>query len=178
MRRPASLTDASQRLWPAGEGMAEGLILGYQKSAPSHSLPGDKWRCEPTSCQIQNPRPLCIQMRSWNAPSQQKTLRLSHPARAKQSAEGFPAVEAGLSSAADCGKRAGDCLSEASSSQPPQTASSARNRAAALPSARLFFGYLLLAKQKKVTRLPGRDPACRRPTASKAFLPTPQRKTP
>ncbi|BCO26525.1 hypothetical protein MIZ03_1408 [Rhodoferax lithotrophicus] len=75
----------------------------------------------------------------------------SPPARAKQSAATLPAVEAGLSSAADCGKRAGDCLSEASSSQPPQSASSARNRVAALPSARLFFAYFLLAKQKKVS---------------------------
>src|SRR5690606_37331930 len=41
----------------------------------------------------------------------------------------------------------------------PHDASSARNRAAARTSARLFFGYFLLAKQKKVPRPPGRDPA-------------------
>jgi hypothetical protein len=114
-----------QRLWPAGEGMAGGRFLVPQYEAPGHSLSGDKWRCEPSTRQIQSPKP----------------LTLSHSARAKQSAAGFAAVEAALSSAADCGKRAGDCLSEASSSQPPQTASSARNRAAALPSARLSFAY-------------------------------------
>jgi hypothetical protein len=71
------------------------------------------------------------------------------------------AVEAGLSSTAVSGSRAGACLSEASSRQTPLAASSARNRAAALTSARLLFAYFLLAKQEKVSRPPGRDPACR-----------------
>jgi len=56
--------------------------------------------------------------------------------------------------------RAGACLSEASLRPTPPPASSARNPAGARPVARLFFGYFLLAKQKKVTRLPGRVPAC------------------
>ena len=56
--------------------------------------------------------------------------------------------------------RAGACLSEASLRLTPPPASSARNPAGARPVARLFFGYFLLAKQKKVTRLPGRTPAC------------------
>src|SRR5450830_651047 len=41
--RCASYENRVQRLWPAGEGMAGGLILDYQKSAPGHSLSGDKW---------------------------------------------------------------------------------------------------------------------------------------
>jgi len=82
-----------------------------------------------------------------------------HTARTKQSAERFAAVEAGLSSAGAGGTRAGDCLSEASSSQTPPDTSSVRHRAAARTSARLFFGYFHLAKQKKVARPPGRDPA-------------------
>ena len=56
--------------------------------------------------------------------------------------------------------RAGACLSVASLRTTPPHASSARDPAGARPVARLFFGYFLLAKQKKVTRLPGRDPAC------------------
>jgi len=56
--------------------------------------------------------------------------------------------------------RAGACLSEASLRPTPPCASSARNPAGARSAARLFFGYFLLAKQKKVTRLPGRTPAC------------------
>jgi hypothetical protein len=56
--------------------------------------------------------------------------------------------------------RAGACLSAASLRLTPPCASSARNPEGARPVARLFFGYFLLAKQKKVTRLPGRDPAC------------------
>ncbi len=84
---------------------------------------------------------------------------LSNTARAKQSAATLATVEAGLSSAGAGGKRAGDCLSEASSSQTPPDTSSARHRAAARTSARLFFGYFHLAKQKKVARPPGRDPA-------------------
>ncbi len=56
--------------------------------------------------------------------------------------------------------RAGACLSAASLRPTPPPASSAGNPAGARPVARLFFGYFLLAKQKKVTRLPGRDPAC------------------
>ncbi len=56
--------------------------------------------------------------------------------------------------------RAGACLSEASLRQTPPSASSAGNPAGARSLARLFFGDFLLAKQKKVTRLPGRNPAC------------------
>jgi hypothetical protein len=145
----------------------------------SSAQPEGQW--EPTTA----PSPQLVALRAtllgacdWSHPKIICSSRLSHLARAKQSAAALAAVEAGLSSAADCGKRAGDCLSEASSSQPPQTASSARNRAAALPSARLSFANFSLAKQRKVSRPPGRDPACRRPTASNAFLPTPQRKTP
>ncbi len=56
--------------------------------------------------------------------------------------------------------RAGACLSVASLRTTPPHASSARDPAGARPVARLFFGYFLLAKQKKVTRPPGRTPAC------------------
>ena len=44
----------------------------------------------------------------------------------------------------------------------PNAASSARDRVSGTDVARLFFGYFLLAKQKKVTRLPGRNPASHR----------------
>ena len=53
--------------------------------------------------------------------------------------------------------RAGACLSEASLRTTPGGASSARYPAGARPLARLFFGYFLLAKQKKVTRPIGRN---------------------
>ena len=53
----------------------------------------------------------------------------------------------------------------------PNAASSARNPKGT-DVARLFFGYFLLAKQKKVTRPPGRDPACHRSTTLSA-QPTP-----
>ena len=43
----------------------------------------------------------------------------------------------------------------------PNAASSARNPKGT-DVARLFFGYFFLATQKKVTRLPGRNPACHR----------------
>ena len=70
----------------------------------------------------------------------------------------FPAVEAGLSSAAAGGS--GLALSERSEfSQTPPDASSARNREAALTSAVFSFGYFSLDKQRKVPRPPGRDPA-------------------
>ena len=55
--------------------------------------------------------------------------------------------------------RAGACLSVASLRTTPPHASSARDPAGARSLARLFFGYFLLAKQKKVTRPPGRTPA-------------------
>ncbi|WP_382321291.1 hypothetical protein ACFJI0_16870 [Hydrogenophaga sp. UC242_53] len=42
----------------------------------------------------------------------------------------------------------------------PRDLSSAGDPEGARTSARLFFAYFLLAKQKKVRRLPGRDPAC------------------
>jgi hypothetical protein len=45
-------------------------------------------------------------------------------------------------------------------SQTPPHASSAGNRAAARSQARLSFAYFSLAKQRKVSRPPGRDPAC------------------
>jgi len=53
--------------------------------------------------------------------------------------------------------RAGACLSVASLRPTPGVASSARHPAGARPLARLFFGYFLLAKQKKVTRPSGRN---------------------
>ena len=56
--------------------------------------------------------------------------------------------------------RAGACLSVASLRTTPPHASSARKPAGPRSLARLFFGYFLLAKQKKVTRPPGRTPAC------------------
>jgi len=84
--------------------------------------------------------------------------RPSKLARAKQSAERLLAVEAGLSSAVAGGS--GLALFERSEfRQTPPDASSARHRAAARTSARLFFGYFHLAKQKKVARPPGRNPA-------------------
>ena len=49
----------------------------------------------------------------------------------------------------------------------PNAASSARNPKGT-DVARLFFGYFFLAKQKKVTRPPGRDPACNRSTTQSA----------
>ncbi len=55
--------------------------------------------------------------------------------------------------------RAGACLSAASLRQTPHKPSSARHPAGARSTARLFFGYFLLAKQKKVARPPGRNPA-------------------
>jgi hypothetical protein len=53
--------------------------------------------------------------------------------------------------------RAGACLSVASLRTTPGDASSARYPKGARPLARLFFGYFLLAKQKKVTRPTGRN---------------------
>jgi hypothetical protein len=56
--------------------------------------------------------------------------------------------------------RAGACLSVASLRTTPPHASSARDPAGALPVARLSFAYFSLAKQRKVSRPPGRTPAC------------------
>ena len=56
--------------------------------------------------------------------------------------------------------RAGACLSVASLRTTPPHASSARNPAGARPVARLSFAYFSLAKQRKVSRPPGRTPAC------------------
>ena len=58
----------------------------------------------------------------------------------------------------------------------PNAASSARNPKGT-DVARLFFGYFFLAKQKKVTRPPGRDPACHRSTTKPAQQ-TPSLRTP
>jgi len=93
-----------------------------------------------------------------------KTTRTRHGASLWGSAVGFSAVRfpcrvAGLSSAAAGGS--GRALSERSEFSPTLPgASSARYPAAALTSARLLFAYFLLAKQEKVSRPPGRDPAC------------------
>jgi hypothetical protein len=98
---------------------------------------------------------------AWDWPHAQNVLHrwLFKPARAKQSAVGLAAVEAGLSSAGAGGSGLALFEAIAEFSQTPPDASSARHREAARPSARFFFGYLLLARQKKVTRPPGRDPA-------------------
>jgi hypothetical protein len=95
--------------------------------------------------------------------------RLFSPARAKQSAVGIAAVETGLSSAAAGGSGLALFEAIAEFSQTPPDASSARHREAARPSARFFFGYLLLARQKKVTRPPGRDPAYPNSTCTREY---------
>jgi hypothetical protein len=66
--------------------------------------------------------------------------------------------------------RAGACLSAASLRQTPPNVSSAGNPAGARSTARLLFAYFLLAKQEKVSRPPGRDPAshARKNTTQKA----------
>ena len=70
---------------------------------------------------------------------------------------GFLCRVAGLSSAVAGGS--GRALFERSEFSPtPPDASSARNRVAALTSARLLFAYFLLAKQEKVSALPGAHP--------------------
>jgi hypothetical protein len=57
--------------------------------------------------------------------------------------------------------RAGACLRRKPSLRPtPTNASSARNPEGARSAARLSFAYFSLAKQRKVRRLPGRNPAC------------------
>jgi hypothetical protein len=65
--------------------------------------------------------------------------------------------------------RAGACLSVASLRTTPGGASSARHPEGARPLARLFFGYFLLAKQKKVTRPTGRN-RYSKPCLSFAYL--------
>jgi len=55
--------------------------------------------------------------------------------------------------------RAGACLSEASLRTTPHNPSSARYPEGARHTARLSFAYFSLAKQRKVRRLPGRNPA-------------------
>jgi len=70
---------------------------------------------------------------------------------------GSPCRVAGLSSAAAGGS--GRALFERSEFSPtPPDASSARNPAGALTSARLLFAYFLLAKQEKVGALSGAHP--------------------
>ena len=68
--------------------------------------------------------------------------------------------------------RAGTCLSEASLCLIPLLSSiagcPAAQRRGPRPSGRLLFAYFLLATQEKVSRPPGRDPACRQ-TAATAF---------
>ena len=55
--------------------------------------------------------------------------------------------------------RAGACLSEASLRPTPSGASSAGQPAGPRSRARLSFAYFSLAKQRKVSRPPGRNPA-------------------
>jgi hypothetical protein len=54
----------------------------------------------------------------------------------------------------------------------PPNASSAGNPAGARSLARLLFAYFLLAKQEKVSRLPGRNPACHATKKYKKEKPT------
>jgi len=56
--------------------------------------------------------------------------------------------------------RAGACLSEASLRLTPSAASSARQPEGSRSTARLSFAYFSLAKQRKVSRPPGRNPVC------------------
>ena len=75
---------------------------------------------------------------------------------ASSPAPAFPVGRAEQRSAR--GIRARVCLSVSEFSETPPGASSAGNHEVALTPGRLFFGYFLLAKQKKVARPPGRTP--------------------
>ncbi len=86
-----------------------------------------------------------------SAPSSVCKVSASERARARTS----PLGRAEQRSAARI--RLGACLSEASLRPAPGGASSAGHPAGARPRARLFFGYFLLAKQKKVARPRGRN---------------------
>ena len=156
-------------LVPAGVGNAGGLMVpNAHKSAPGTPHPGEK---KHRACPTQQP-PACslLARATRGANNRSRTTQAAAQCRCRSysahrtsaakcdaraitradRASGSPnAVGTGLSSAADCGYRAGACLSAASLRPTPQAVSSARNRAAALSSARLFFGSFLLAKQKK-----------------------------
>ena len=80
-----------------------------------------------------------------------------------------PDFPVGQGRAAECQVDKGSRLSERSEfSGAPPGASSAGNHEVALTSGRLFFGYFLLAKQKKVARPPGRTPGLRPQTESRS----------
>ena len=79
-----------------------------------------------------------------------------------------PACPVGQGRAAQCqGDQAPRLFERSEFSGAPPGASSAGNHKVALTSGRLFFGYFLLAKQKKVARPPGRIPGLRPKTRSR-----------
>ncbi len=80
-----------------------------------------------------------------------------HDVRASERASGLPLPFGRAEQRSGARIRAGACLSEASLRPTPSGASSAGQPEGPRPSARLFFGYFLLAKQKKVARPPGRN---------------------
>ena len=96
--------------------------------------------------------------RSAAAPVAAAEAAAPYDVRASERARGLPLPFGRAEQRSGARIRAGACLSEASLRPPPSGASSARQPAGPRPLARLFFGYFLLAKQKKVARPSGRNP--------------------
>ena len=83
-----------------------------------------------------------------------------HDVRASERARGLPLPFGRAEQRSGARIRAGACLSDASLRPTPSGASSAGQPAGPRSTARLSFAYFSLAKQRKVSRPPGRDPAC------------------
>jgi hypothetical protein len=102
-----------------------------------------------------------LRTRRWGAEDQNRMPQGRAMARlcgVRLLAVGFPAVGR-AEQRRDEGIKRRACLSpQGEFARLPLVASSARNPAWALTPARLFFGNFLLAKQKKVTALPGAYP--------------------
>ena len=108
-----------------------------------------------------------------------------HRLPASESVPAFIPPPVGLGRGAQPKTDQGERLSEpkASSSSLPFSASTTgcpvAQRRGPRPSGRLLFAYFLLAKQEKVSRPPGRDPACpkhsKRPDAQRSDVPPPRR---
>ena len=124
----------------------------------------------------------CVGCRSASAPG-----LLSRPSEAKACRVSAAERSDGPNHPSGCAEersvsriRARSCLSEASSARPRETRAPqvARSEAEGRRQwGRLFFGYFLLARQKKVTRPPGRIPG-RQPQQKQQARKKPPKPTP
>ena len=168
MRQPLSAAPCAPRPSPTGLAVQRAFAaLGHQRQRALRAALGRREfasnliaACAHSTCAK---RQFHSKNKAWRAApattgrAQQRPVGLQNPLRLGRGAQGAAGCRA------QRGRRGLFERSEFRSRLPaPSTAGCPKRSAGTQTSGRLLFAYFLLAKQEKVSRPPGRDPACAR----------------